>query len=271
MTIASSMYGSLPGTKSLLQTTEGTLWWGSQYMVLFANNKLIDSTAVDAGSTPTTFLRPGLILAKKTSDSMLYAWNHDATDGTELIYGVLLDGINMLDREGTAEDKMARVMVAGPVIASSLLIEGTAFTSSTKEQAARRQMAPRFRFDDDLTDNLTAQVIAKHLVSKTGDYTVVEADNGKLFDTTGAAGAVIFTLPAIQAGLCFEFLNTVDQNMTVQRAGSDTMIAKNNASAVSVAFSSASNKIGARVQVSSNPAATKWLVNEMSTCTITVS
>ncbi len=52
--------------------------------------------------------------------------------------------------------------------------------------------------------------------------------------------------------------------MTVQRAGADTIIGFNNASAVSAAFTTAGNLIGAMIMVYANPAATKWLVQDMS-------
>lgn len=101
-------------------------------------------------------------------------------------------------------------------------------------------------------------------VAKTADYTVLASDNGTLFTTTGAAGAVVFTLPARAANLCFWFLNAVDQNMTVASAAGDDMIVINDAAADSVAFSTANQKIGAVLMVWCNAAATKWYAANMS-------
>jgi hypothetical protein len=68
----------------------------------------------------------------------------------------------------------------------------------------------------------------------------------------------------------FKFVNAVDQNMVVQRAGSDTIIALNNAAAVSVTFSTSSNKIGGVVEIETNPAGTKWVATVYNTASYTV-
>lgn len=100
-------------------------------------------------------------------------------------------------------------------------------------------------------------------VIKTTDYTVVAADNGKLFTNEGAAGAVNFTLPTVAAGYRFWFKSVADQNLTVTGAAG-TVIALNNAAATSVAFSTASQKIGGGFMVESNAAGTKWRVQTFS-------
>lgn len=99
---------------------------------------------------------------------------------------------------------------------------------------------------------------------KAADYTVLQSDNGTLFTTLGASGAVTFTLPAIRAGYSFGFLNMVDQNMTIASAGSnDNIVAPNDLTADSVAFSTSSEKIGALVWVFTNSAGTKWIVAKL--------
>ena len=70
-----------------------------------------------------------------------------------------------------------------------------------------------------------------------------------------------FTLPAILPGLSFKFKGVVDQNMTVTSAEGDNVVALNDASADSIAFSTSSQKIGSGAVVYSNAAGTKWLVD----------
>lgn len=97
------------------------------------------------------------------------------------------------------------------------------------------------------------------VTAKTADYAVVAADSGTVFVTTGAAGAVNFTLPSVAtAGLEFTFVNTVDQNMVITATAADTMVLVNDAAADSVTFSTASEKIGASVTCISD--GTNWLV-----------
>lgn len=95
-------------------------------------------------------------------------------------------------------------------------------------------------------------------VAKAASYTLLPEDSGKIFTTTGATGAVTFTLPAVtNTGFVAWFCNTVDQNMTVASAEGDNVVAVNDAAADSIAFSTASNKIGGAVMVVSN--GTLWL------------
>lgn len=85
---------------------------------------------------------------------------------------------------------------------------------------------------------------------KTADYTVTAADSGTVFHTTGASGAVVFTLPAINTGpYHLLFINGADQNMTVQSSTADTIVTYNDLAADSVAFSTSSEKIGGAFEV----------------------
>lgn len=105
----------------------------------------------------------------------------------------------------------------------------------------------------------------KDIVAKTTDYTVLAADNGTLFTTTGAGGAVNFTLPTKAANMVYGFYNVVGQNMAVLSAGSlDDIVGMNDAAADSITFSTASQLIGACLLVMTNEDATKWLAFNIS-------
>jgi hypothetical protein len=110
------------------------------------------------------------------------------------------------------------------------------------------------------TSFLTGFPAKRRVVAKTADYTCTLDDSGTLFTTTGAGGAVIFTLPATAngAGVWYDFFNTVDQNMTVTAGTADTMITANELDADSVAFSTSSEKIGGCIRVVGD--GTYWLV-----------
>lgn len=84
---------------------------------------------------------------------------------------------------------------------------------------------------------------------KTSNYTVKASESGTVFLAAGTA-AVTFTLPPIDDGpFYFKFINAVDQNMVVAANTADTMITFNDVAADSVAFQTASEKIGGTVEV----------------------
>jgi hypothetical protein len=88
------------------------------------------------------------------------------------------------------------------------------------------------------------------VVAKTAAYTVKASESGTIFTTTGAAGAVTFTLPAISDGpYVFKFFVGADQDMTIASATADTMVTFNDLEADSLAFSTAGEKIGGNALV----------------------
>jgi len=101
-------------------------------------------------------------------------------------------------------------------------------------------------------------------VAQTANYQVLVTDNGTLFTNTGAGAAVVFTLPALAAGLVFEFLVTAAQSVTIASTAGTDMVFQGNAGRSSLAFSTASEKIGGRLRVQANAAGTKWLCSNLS-------
>lgn len=89
------------------------------------------------------------------------------------------------------------------------------------------------------------------VVAKTANYTLTEADSGKVFTNVGASGSVTFTLPAVatSAGLHYKFISAVlAQNMVIA-APANTMVAGNDIAATSITFSTASEIAGNGVEV----------------------
>jgi len=80
----------------------------------------IDSTAADAGNTPTTTLRKGLVLGKVTATGKLKHYNNAASDGTQTAAGILDDEVNLLDETGAARDSQATALIHGYVKESKL-------------------------------------------------------------------------------------------------------------------------------------------------------
>jgi hypothetical protein len=259
-------HGTLPGITSLSQTTEKVIWFGRQELLLYLAKNIIGSAAVDDGNTPTTTLRAGLALGRKTSDDKLYEWDPDAVDGTENLEGILLEELNMLDSAGTAAQRNGNVLFSGPIKAADILIEGTALTSSADEMQFRKMAAGRFILDDDQGFKFWTPPQYRRVIAKTADYTILQSDHGTLFHNTGAMGAVAFTLPAVGDAGGFEcgFWVTADQSVTVASAGSnDNIVFFNDAAADSLAISTMSEKIGARLHFTYIPQVDKWMVDYM--------
>lgn len=60
--------------------------------------------------------------------------------------------------------------------------------------------------------------------AKTADYTVVaDDDNGKTFSTAGAAGTVVFALPAATVGQWFRFYVGAVQELRIDPNGTETI------------------------------------------------
>ena len=252
-------YGIVPGLTTSRETYEAEFRWGSQFQGVFAN-ALIDGATVDSGNTPTFELRPGLLLGQVTSTGKYKQYSPTATDGTEVASAVLIEGLRMQDFSNTNTDRFYAVLVGGPVQKSKLL---------GFDEMARQQL-DKFIFDD------IGQLMGGHwfpwkrFLTKTAAYTVVAADNYTLFDNVGATAAVTFTLPVLANGYYFGFRVQADQNVTVASNEGDNMIALNDASADSVAFSTGSQLIGGQVNVYTNPGATKWIVENHSAGTNTI-
>ena len=237
----------LPGMAEAVVSTEKAIAWGSIHQQMYQAGVILSST-VDATNTPTTQLRAGLLVGQITATGKFTVWDETATNGSQIVAGVLAEPVNMLDfTSGSAADKRGQIMISGPVKAGQLI---------GLNNKAREQMSARgFLFDD----SFNGFPYVLNVVAKTANYTVTTAENGTLFTNAGAAGAVTFTLPTVAKGLRYQFFAEADQTVTVAGA-TGTLVVFNDAAANSIAFSTASEKIGGGCEVIANAAGTKWLV-----------
>lgn len=255
----------LPGIDARLSGADQQVWWGVREQQSFSN-VLLSSVTVDAGNTPTTQLRGGLVLGQIVASGKYIQYSPTAVDGSEVAKAVLEFGIGMLDAGGTAVDKAANVLQRGNLKAGNLI---------GIDSLARAQLGEngRFIFDDDLMGLPTFLGPFQREInysSAGGTRVILASENGTLFTTTGG-GAVTFTLPAWARGLAFMFTNTQAQNMVVQRAGADTINGFNNLVATTLTFNTASNLIGAAIMVyASQQQANKWYVRHFGSNTLTV-
>jgi hypothetical protein len=251
----------LPGAIDAIFSTERDLEWGPVSNYYLLSGKL-DSTAVDAGNSPTTELRRGLLLGRVTSTGKLKQYNPTATDGTQYAIGPLFQEVNMLAPETQiAADHACRYIAFGVGIKSAQVL--------LLDEQARRQLQKRILFDDFQTREIFGGW--SRITAKTGNYTVLSTDNNTHFTTTGNAGALTFTLPTTipAPGWRARFSNTVDQNMIVA-APANKLVAFNNAAATSVALSTAGNKIGSGFEITVDEGSTKYIAIPYGQGTVTV-
>lgn len=247
-------YGMVPGLTTSRETYENEFRWGSQFQGVFANG-LIDGNTVDTGNSPTYELRPGLLLGQVISTGKYKNYSPTATDGSEVASAVLIEALRMQDFNGTATDRFYAVLVGGPVQGSKVL---------NLDLMARQQM-DKFIFDDIFQIPGNHWFPWKRFQTKTASYSIVANDNYSMFDNTGASGTVVLTLPAIANGYYFGLRCAAAQVLRfTSNEGSNVIGTGLTDTSVSV------TAIGGVIYIYSNPAGTKWIVEQHGTQTITV-
>ncbi len=243
-----------PGSTALIQSAESNIFWGTQPVATAQYSYAdVDASAVDATNSPTSILRPGLVMGIIASTGRWTAYSPTATDGSQQAKGILLLECNMNDPVTlSTANRLVTIAICGPVKAAALF---------GLDLIARKQLrAAGFIFDDDRTSGYGVPFI--RVVDKAANYTVLATDHGTLFT---ASAAVTFTLPALAAGLHFMFYNLTNTDMSIISAGSaDNIVTDGDAAADSVTYSTAAHKIGGGLMVVANADATKWLTFNMS-------
>jgi len=252
--------GNAPGFQTQLDAQESeVLWSGRKGQDLVATKKItILSSTVDSGNTPTTTVRGGNVLGIVDASGKVNTYSPDANDGRQIAVGILEHNQDMLVN-GVATDRFTQMLVHGLVRDGELI---------NLDLRAKQQLGLRFLFDREVSPQAGVLMHPRGVYRKSSNYTVGAGDNGLLFIATAA---VTFTLPTKQNGLAFRFLQTSDNNLVI--AGSSDIIAKNNASASSVTFSTANEKIGSHVLVECmyvNTSTLKWVVTNLGATTPTV-
>jgi len=252
--------GNAPGFQTAIEAQESeVLWSGRKGQDLVATKKIsLVNSASDSGNTPATTVRGGNLLGIADSTGKANLYSPDANDGRQIAVGILEHSQDMLVN-GTATDRFTQMLVHGLVRDSELI---------GLDPRAKQQLGLRFVFDREASPQAGVLMHPRGIYRKSANYTVTQNDNGLLFLATAA---VTFTLPAKQNGLAFRFAQTADANLVI--AGAADIIAKGNAAASTITFSTANEKIGSQVLVEClyvNTGTLKWLVTNLGATTPTV-
>jgi hypothetical protein len=245
----------IPGVAAIDRTTEAEILWGGDASKGLAvwKSGVIEGATRDAGATPTTILRPGLVLGQLDADSNYTDYDPDAEDGSEVATAILGTEMRSQDFNATDQDRVFRVLVKGLVKAGSL---------KGLDDQARVQLGPRFVFDDDLVGSHNYLGLPWKNEQVIADTVLTAADAGKRIVCTTADCDI--TLPAIATsqGFAVEVLRASDHELAIISAEGDNMIVGNDLSADSVTWTTASEQTGVRVKVEHIHVGTtpKWLL-----------
>ena len=244
--------GNAPGFDTNIETEEVDVnWTGRDGQTQIADNKVtIDKANTDAGNTPTTTIRGGMIMSRETTSGNEYIYDPDANDGRQFITGVL-DHMQDMLKDSTATDRFEKIQVLG-LMKTSRLIEdgGTVGDVSLHAQSALTALGVKLDKSRNLGAKFLSHPMGSEIIAAT-TKTLVAADNGKLFIQTTGAGN--YTLPAnsdANLGFTVQILQTTDNALVITSAAGDDIVALNNAAADTVTFSTGSQQIGSKVQVS---------------------
>lgn len=238
------------GVGSLTITSEKNIYWGADLakLPMLRKSFIVSGAARDAGNTPTTNLRPGLLMGILTSSGELEEWDADASDGTQYIASVLDTPLRAIDFDANNADRSIGLPVRAPVKAANLLIQGSAFVGHVDEYLARRQLhSAGFVLDDDPFGYKAGFGYRFETISAE-DHTITADDNGKTFIYTHtAAAASAITLPTIKPGLEFYLLRGANsgEDFVIQSSEGDNMIVGNDMQADSVTWTTTGQMIGA--------------------------
>jgi len=238
----------VPGISSQYDTiTKDVIWGREDWQCL--TTAYVSGAARDGGNSPTTLLRPGLLLGIITSSKLWTQWDPTATDGSENIAGVLLADISAQILGANANRFMGLITIRGGVKAASLIRGGNAsygIASDAYEAMIRKQMAKNFIFDD--KPQYSAYGWARTRIV-TGTTLNVEATDQDTLFVMNQSGACTVTLPVMLDGYRFGFYNLANQNLTIASDPADTLVCYNDAAADSISLQTANELIGGFFEV----------------------
>lgn len=161
MGLVNEVFAGMPGILDAVETPEMEVFWGREEVNrTFVIPAVIAAVTVDAGASPTSVLRPGLLMGyvPAGADPSAEQWTHwdDAeTNGSEVLRGVLLYAANMSERGVAVQRYFGWIAIGGQLKSRKLLVPGNASHSiigDGKEAAIRTAFASSgsaFMLDDE--------------------------------------------------------------------------------------------------------------------------
>ena len=237
----------MPGVRSSRDSVETSLIWGGDdnKVAVLTMGTQYDSTILDASATPTTSIRAGLLVGESTATSQMTEWVSTASDGSEMLRGIVPLQFSTLDEDGTAEDQFLPMIIRAPLHATSLLIQGAAFVGHADEFIARHNLhGMGCILDDDPQGYLAGSSWRQKI--HTGDKTLTSVDNYTRYLCHSADAD--FTLPAVQNGLKFRFFMSEEFELQISSATA-VFVTVNGATGSGITYTTATEQIGVNLEV----------------------
>jgi hypothetical protein len=151
----------VPGVGTELFSAESGLSgliYGPLHLSLLLPYARVSGAARDASNSPTTVLRPGLVMAKITASDKWSPFVSGASDGTQYALGILTEfGLNTQIDGADADRWMATILVKGNVNPSAICLTTSATYGLARASvglAVRKHFKYNFTFSDDLSGDL---------------------------------------------------------------------------------------------------------------------
>jgi hypothetical protein len=218
-------------------------YWRGRFGQNFTTRKsyTVDSAVVDAGNTPTTTLRPGLLLAYDTTTSKLHNFDPSGANGRQIALGALVHTV-VLDTGGGVADRPCSLYLSGLMRTDGVLPAAT----------------PRAWIQ--LSNYLQSWIRSPHLGgllmhpkgvrrANAETVTVAVADHGMLFL---CSGTTTLNLPAKIDGFTIRAVVTDDSTLVINGEGSDILGsdgASGTSTATTVTLSLTDHKISGQVLI----------------------
>jgi len=148
-------FAALPGIDDIRESVESNIISGPwEYARYFIRGYLLNGAARDAGNSPTTVLRPGLLMTANTTTKKWQQWVPGDVGGVGLedIKAVLLYAVDT-QRDAANQDRwFGYMLIGGCVKSAGLIVPGNAspgINGDGNEATIRSQMHDkRFILDD---------------------------------------------------------------------------------------------------------------------------
>jgi hypothetical protein len=233
-------FETIPGVSAVIETAEIDLtWFNTTQHNRFDGGKVL-AASVDAGNTPTTQLRAGLLLGFIASSNSYTQWTPGASNGAEKIAGVLARTKSTLESGVAADHFVGSIITDGYLKNDNLLIPGEStygLSGKDLEFVVRDQLAERFLLDD-----IRNPLIPRN-ATLIADKTIDGTWHGATINNIGATGTVVVTLPAPKQGFRLRLRQFSNQILQVATPSAGQLKLSDGTTAQTLNLAAATNKV----------------------------
>lgn len=235
-----------PGVTTLDATYAWAGTFGRPESFWAYGDKRISGAARDAGGSPTTTLRAGLLMGVITATKLWKEWNPAATDGSQWIRGVLMSAVNTQRNAANQNRLVGNIAQFGDFKGAQLLIPGEStygIVGKDNEFLVRDGVIGQFRLDDFQANQIRTCII-------TADTTLDYTYHGATISNLGASASVALTLPTPRPGFRLNLRVDTGQTIVLNSSASNEFIPSSGTPATSITLSASQFETSTLVGIS---------------------